>query len=35
MVDIPSNSQRPETFHLDFDREVYAVVFSVGSLFYY
>jgi hypothetical protein len=35
MVDIPSNSQRPETFHPDFDREVYAVVFSVGSLFYY
>lgn len=32
MDDIPPNSQRPCSFHQDFDREVFAVVFSVGTI---
>ncbi|KAF8800933.1 hypothetical protein BYT27DRAFT_7262488 [Phlegmacium glaucopus] len=32
MVDFPSISQRPQSFHPDFDREVYAVVFSVSAI---
>ena len=30
MAEIPSNSQRPQSFHPEFDREVYMIVFSVG-----
>ena len=29
-MDLPSNSQRPQSFHPDFNREVYMVVFSVS-----
>lgn len=32
MTNIPPNSQRPRSFHQDFDREVFAVVFSVGTI---
>lgn len=31
MANFPSNSQRPLYFHPEFDREVFAVVFSVSS----
>ena len=30
--DLPSNSQLPLSFHPDFDREVFPVVFSVGAI---
>lgn len=30
MAEIPSNTQRPHSFHPEFDREVYMIVFSVG-----
>jgi hypothetical protein len=32
MDHFPSNSQRPQSFHPDFDREVFPVVFSVGAI---
>lgn len=28
----PTNSQRPRSFHPDFDREVFSVIFSVGTI---
>ena len=28
----PTNSQRPHSFHPDFDREVFSVIFSVGTI---
>jgi hypothetical protein len=28
----PPNSQRPHSFHPDFDREVFSVIFSVGTI---
>jgi hypothetical protein len=30
----PSLSQRPQSFHPDFDREVYMIVFSVSVTYY-
>jgi hypothetical protein len=32
MDNIPPNSQRPRSFHQDFEREVFAVVFSVRRI---
>jgi len=32
MDGFPSNSQRPRSFHPDFEQEVYMVVFSVGAI---
>lgn len=32
MDHFPSNSQRPQSFHPDFDREVFPVVFSVSAI---
>jgi len=32
MDGFPSNSQCPQSFHPDFEQEVYIVVFSVGAI---
>ena len=31
-LDAPPNTQRPQSFHPNFDREVFMIVFSVSAI---